>query len=52
MTVPNRISIVTFGVADLERATAFYESLGSTKSSAPDRTEANALTQIGARQFV
>ena len=28
MTVPNRISIVTLGVADLERATAFYESLG------------------------
>ncbi len=34
MTVPNRISIVTFGVADLARATAFYESLGWTKSSA------------------
>ena len=34
MTVPARISIVTFGVADLERATAFYESLGWTKSSA------------------
>jgi uncharacterized protein len=34
MTVPNRISIVTFGVADLERATAFYESLGWVRSSA------------------
>jgi predicted lactoylglutathione lyase len=34
MTVPNRISIVTLGVADLARATAFYESLGWTKSSA------------------
>jgi uncharacterized protein len=34
MTVPNRISIVTFGVTDLERSTAFYESLGWTKSSA------------------
>jgi catechol 2,3-dioxygenase-like lactoylglutathione lyase family enzyme len=34
MTVPNRISIVTLGVADLDRATAFYESLGWTKSSA------------------
>ncbi|HUS42010.1 MAG TPA: VOC family protein [Ilumatobacteraceae bacterium] len=32
MTVPNRISIVTFGVADLARSTAFYESLGWTKS--------------------
>ena len=34
MTVPNRISIVTFGVADLDRATAFYESLGWEKSAA------------------
>ena len=34
MTVPNRISIVTFGVSDLARATAFYESLGWTTSSA------------------
>lgn len=34
MAVPNRISIITFGVADLGRATAFYESLGWTKSSA------------------
>ena len=33
MTVPHRISIVTFGVADLARSTAFYESLGWTKSS-------------------
>jgi uncharacterized protein len=28
MTVPQRISIVTFGVSDLARSTAFYESLG------------------------
>jgi predicted lactoylglutathione lyase len=34
MTVPNRISIVTLGVADLERSTAFYESLGWEKSAA------------------
>ncbi len=34
MTVPNRISIVTFGVADLARSTAFYESLGWTTSNA------------------
>lgn len=33
MTVPHRISIVTFGVADLARSTAFYESLGWKKSS-------------------
>lgn len=34
MTVPNRISIVTLGVADLARSTAFYESLGWAKSAA------------------
>ncbi len=28
MTVPSRISIVTLGVADLARSTAFYEALG------------------------
>jgi uncharacterized protein len=33
MAVPNRISIVTLGVADLARATAFYESLGWTNSA-------------------
>ena len=33
MTVPNRISIITLGVADLGRATAFYESLGWTNSA-------------------
>jgi predicted lactoylglutathione lyase len=34
MTVPNRISIVTLGVADLAASTAFYESLGWTRSTA------------------
>lgn len=33
MTVPSRISIVTLGVADLQRSTAFYESLGWTNSA-------------------
>ena len=33
MTVPNRISIITLGVADLARSTAFYESLGWTNSA-------------------
>ena len=33
MTVPNRISIITLGVADLDRATAFYESLGWRNST-------------------
>ena len=34
MAVPNRVSIITFGVADLAKSTAFYESLGWEKSSA------------------
>ena len=33
MAVPNRISIITLGVADLAAATAFYESLGWRRSS-------------------
>jgi predicted lactoylglutathione lyase len=33
MNVPNRISIITLGVADLARATSFYESLGWRRSS-------------------
>jgi hypothetical protein len=34
MTVPQRISLVTLGVADVARSTAFYESLGWRRSSA------------------
>ncbi len=34
MSVPPRISIITLGVADLARSTAFYESLGWAKSKA------------------
>lgn len=34
MSVPQRISLVTLGVADVARATAFYESLGWRRSSA------------------
>ena len=34
MAVPPRLSIVTLGVADLERATDFYESLGWERSPA------------------
>lgn len=33
MTVPNRLSIVTFGVADVALSTKFYESLGWHRSS-------------------
>ncbi|MCU0259584.1 MAG: VOC family protein [Ilumatobacteraceae bacterium] len=34
MSVPARLSFVTLGVADVGRSTAFYESLGWTRSSA------------------
>jgi predicted lactoylglutathione lyase len=34
MTVPARVSLVTLGVADLSRSTAFYEALGWRRSSA------------------
>jgi catechol 2,3-dioxygenase-like lactoylglutathione lyase family enzyme len=33
MTVPQRLSAVTLGVADVARATQFYESLGWRRSS-------------------
>jgi catechol 2,3-dioxygenase-like lactoylglutathione lyase family enzyme len=34
MTLPARVSIVTLGVADLDRAIAFYEALGWQRKSA------------------
>ncbi|MEZ5296879.1 MAG: VOC family protein [Ilumatobacteraceae bacterium] len=34
MAVPQRMTMVTLGVADLARSTAFYESLGWRRSSA------------------
>ena len=34
MTVPQRLSMVTLGVTDLARSTAFYEALGWRRSSA------------------
>ncbi|MDP9406618.1 MAG: VOC family protein, partial [Actinomycetota bacterium] len=34
MTVPARVSLVTLGVADVARATAFYTALGWEVSSA------------------
>ena len=34
MPVPQRISLLTLGVADVARATAFYESLGWSRSGA------------------
>jgi uncharacterized protein len=38
MTVPQRLTMVTLGVADLARSTAFYESLGWARSSASQDT--------------
>jgi predicted lactoylglutathione lyase len=38
MTVPQRLSIATLGVADLVASTAFYESLGWSKSGSSQDT--------------
>ncbi len=38
MTVPQRLTMVTLGVADVARATTFYESLGWRRSSASQET--------------
>ena len=38
MTVPPRLTLVTLGVADVARSTAFYESLGWRRSSASQDT--------------
>ncbi len=38
MSVPQRLTMVTLGVADVARATGFYESLGWRRSSASQDT--------------
>ena len=38
MAVPQRLTMVTLGVADVARSTAFYESLGWRRSSASEET--------------
>ncbi len=38
MTVPQRLTMVTLGVADVARSTTFYESLGWRRSSASEAT--------------
>ena len=38
MAVPQRLTMVTLGVADVARSTAFYESLGWRRSSASEDT--------------
>ena len=53
MPVPQRISLVTLGVADVARSTAFYESLGwrrspaSVESTTFFNTEGPVLTLFG-----
>lgn len=38
MTIPQRLTMVTLGVADVARSTTFYESLGWRRSSASQET--------------
>ena len=45
MSVPARLTLVTLGVADVARATAFYEALGWRKSSASQ--DAVSFFQLG-----
>ncbi len=53
MAVPARVSLITLGVADLDRATAFYEALGWKRSAASAegvsffRTADSALALFG-----
>jgi predicted lactoylglutathione lyase len=47
MAVPNRITLVTLGVADVARARAFYESLGWTASSASVEGEVAFFATVG-----
>ena len=47
MPVPNRISLVTLGVADVSRASAFYQSLGWTPSSASAAGEVAFFNTVG-----
>jgi uncharacterized protein len=48
MTIPARVSLVTLGVSDLDRATAFYERLGWTRSSASVAGEVSFFRMSGA----
>jgi catechol 2,3-dioxygenase-like lactoylglutathione lyase family enzyme len=47
MTVPARISLVTLGVADVARATAFYQALGWPLSSASVEGEVSFFRTAG-----
>ena len=47
MAVPNRITLVTLGVADVARAQAFYESLGWTASGASAEGQVAFFDTVG-----
>lgn len=47
MAVPQRISLVTLGVADVARSTVFYESLGWRRSSASQAGEITFFVMQG-----
>jgi uncharacterized glyoxalase superfamily protein PhnB len=47
VAVPARLSVVTLGVADVGRATAFYEALGWQRSSASVEGEVSFLGLAG-----
>jgi uncharacterized protein len=48
MTIPARTTLVTLGVADVERAAAFYEALGWRRSSASVEGEVAFIATAGA----
>lgn len=45
MTIPAKITLLTFGVSDVERSTKFYESLGWKKSD--KSVEGTTFIQLG-----
>lgn len=47
MAVPNRITLVTLGVADVARSSAFYESLGWTPSASSVAGEVAFFSTVG-----
>ncbi len=47
MSVPNRITLITLGVADLDRSSAFYESLGWTRSAQSAPGDVTFFSTVG-----
>lgn len=47
MAVPNRITLVTLGVADVARSRAFYEALGWTASASSVEGEVAFFSTVG-----